>query len=47
MPPVSIETVNVTKKYGTFVAADGLNLQVTKGEIYGLLGPLVSGCSAR
>ncbi len=39
MLPVSIETVNLTKKYGTFVAVDGLNLQVTKGEIYGLLGP--------
>ncbi len=37
--PVSIETVNLTKKYGTFVAVDGLNLRVDQGEIYGLLGP--------
>ncbi len=37
--PVSIETVNLTKKYGTFVAVDGMNLRVRPGEIYGLLGP--------
>ncbi len=37
--PVSIETVNLTKKYGAFVAVDSLNLRVDQGEIYGLLGP--------
>ena len=39
LSPVSIETVNLTKKYGSFVAVDGLNFSVEKGEIYGLLGP--------
>ncbi len=38
-PPVSIETVNLTRKYGSFTAVDSLNLKVPRGEIYGLLGP--------
>ncbi len=37
--PVSIETVGLTRKYGSFVAVDGLNLRVERGEVYGLLGP--------
>jgi len=34
-----IETVDLTKKYGTFVAVDSLNLAVKQGEVFGLLGP--------
>jgi ABC-2 type transport system ATP-binding protein len=34
-----IETRNLTKTYGTFVAVDGLNLQVSEGQVFGLLGP--------
>ena len=34
-----IETVNLTKKYGEFVAVNHLNLHVKTGEIYGFLGP--------
>ena len=34
-----IETVNLTKKYGEFVAVNDLNLNVKAGEIYGFLGP--------
>jgi len=34
-----IETRGLTKRYGTFGALNGLDLQVMPGEIYGLLGP--------
>ncbi len=38
-----IETKNLTKKYGDFVAVDSLNLKVQQGEIFGMLGPNGSG----
>lgn len=38
MEPV-IETRELTKRYGGQVAVDRLNLQVTRGEIFGFLGP--------
>lgn len=38
MPPI-IRTVNLTKKFGTLVAVDHLNLEIEEGEILGLLGP--------
>ncbi len=34
-----IETHDLTKKYGAFVAVDRLNLTVQPGEVFGLLGP--------
>ena len=34
-----VETVELTKSYGTIVAVDRLSLRVMPGEIYGLLGP--------
>jgi len=34
-----IQTKDLTKKYGEFVAVDGLNLEVQAGEVFGLLGP--------
>jgi ABC-2 type transport system ATP-binding protein len=34
-----IETKDLTKKYGDFVAVDALNLSVKQGEVFGLLGP--------
>jgi ABC-type multidrug transport system ATPase subunit len=34
-----IETENLTKCYGDYVAVDTLNLEVRSGEIYGFLGP--------
>jgi ABC-2 type transport system ATP-binding protein len=34
-----VETVDLTKSYGTIVAVDALSFRVTPGEIYGLLGP--------
>lgn len=35
--PVSLN--NVTKRFGSFTAVDGLSFDVAKGEIYGFLGP--------
>ncbi|HOW27625.1 MAG TPA: ABC transporter ATP-binding protein [Elusimicrobiota bacterium] len=38
-----IETVSLTKRFQSVTAVDGLNLTVTPGEIFGLLGPNGSG----
>jgi ABC-2 type transport system ATP-binding protein len=37
--PYTIETTNLTKKFGAFVAVKGINVQVEMGEIFGFLGP--------
>src|SRR5262245_15391406 len=37
--PAAIETHELTKRYGSFVAVDGLDLAVRQGEVFGLLGP--------
>ena len=38
-----LEINNLTKKYGKFVALDGVNLSLGEGKIVGLLGPNGSG----
>ncbi len=40
-----IELSGLTKKYGSFVAVDNLNLNIRKSEIFGLLGPNGAGKS--
>jgi len=40
---IVIETQNLTKRYGSFMAVDGLNLVIQTGEVFGLLGPNGSG----
>jgi len=35
----AIKTINLTKKYGDFVAVDGINLEIKKGELFSILGP--------
>ena len=40
-----IETSNLTKKFGKFLAVDHVNLLVPKGGIYGFLGPNGAGKS--
>src|SRR3712207_105504 len=35
----SIETRGLTRRFGTRLAVDGLNLQAPEGGIYGFLGP--------
>jgi len=34
-----IETVDLTKKYGDFVALDGLDLTLAQGDLFGFIGP--------
>jgi ABC-2 type transport system ATP-binding protein len=34
-----IKLTNVTKRYGSFTAVDGIDLEVPKGELFGFLGP--------
>jgi ABC-2 type transport system ATP-binding protein len=34
-----IKLVQLSKKYGTFTAVDGIDLEVTRGELFGFLGP--------
>lgn len=40
-----ISVKNVTKKYGNFIAVEGINFQIEEGEIIGLLGPNGAGKS--
>ena len=41
----SVETRNLVKKFGSFVAVDDVSLAVEKGEIFGFLGPNGAGKS--
>lgn len=41
-----IEAHNLSKKYGDFVAVDGIDFHVAKGESFGLLGPNGAGKSS-
>jgi ABC-type multidrug transport system, ATPase component len=41
----AIKAINLTKKYGTLVAVDHINFEVSIGEIFGLLGPNGAGKS--
>ncbi len=34
-----ISIINLTKKFGSLTAVDGLSIEVHKGELYGILGP--------
>lgn len=34
-----IKTENLTRKFRNLVAVDGLNLEIKRGEIFGLVGP--------
>jgi ABC-2 type transport system ATP-binding protein len=39
----TIEVHNLEKRFGNFVAVDGINFKVPKGKIFGFLGPNGSG----
>lgn len=38
MQPI-IQVTNLTKKYGDFVAVNGISFEVGRGEVFGILGP--------
>lgn len=42
-PMFSIQTIKLTKSFGSLVAVKDLNLEVKNGEIFGLVGPDASG----
>ena len=39
MPDIILDVQQLTKRYGTLVAVDGVNFQVFRQEIFGILGP--------
>jgi len=41
--PYAVETTNLTRRFGDFVAVDRVTLQVAPGEVFGFLGPNGSG----
>jgi len=43
LKPKAVEVVNLTKKFGNFVAVDNLSLDIYDNEVFGLLGPNGSG----
>ena len=40
---MSVEVRNITKKFGSFAALNGVNLKIESGELVALLGPSGSG----
>jgi len=40
-----LRTENLTKKFGSFTALNGVNIEVDKGEVYGFIGPNGAGKS--
>jgi ABC-type uncharacterized transport system ATPase subunit len=36
--PIAVETISITKRFGEFVALDGVSLQIARGSIHALLG---------
>ncbi|MFZ5790914.1 MAG: ATP-binding cassette domain-containing protein [Pseudomonadota bacterium] len=43
--PVAVEAIGLTKRFGTFVAANAVGFSIKRGEIFGLLGPNGAGKS--
>lgn len=41
----AVESVNLTKRFGTFTAVNNVNIAITQGSVYGFLGPNGSGKS--
>ena len=44
-PPAAIATTGLIRRFGSLAAVDGIDLEVTRGEIYGFLGPNGAGKS--
>src|SRR5688572_2068324 len=43
IPQSAVEAEGLTRRFGSFVAVDGLSLRVPRGSIFGFLGPSGSG----
>ena len=43
MSPSAVETHDLTRRFGTLTAVQHLNLEIERGEVFGLLGPNGSG----
>jgi len=43
MSKLSLETINLSKKFGKFTALNGIDLKVNEGEVFGYIGPNGSG----
>ena len=43
MPEPIIKAVSLTRRFGELTAVNGLTLEVSKGEIFGLVGPCLTG----
>jgi ABC-2 type transport system ATP-binding protein len=39
----AIELVDITKRFGTKSAVDGVSLTIQRGQVYGLIGPTAPG----
>lgn len=39
MPDIAIQTQQLTRRFGSLIAVDGIDLQVTAGQFFGFLGP--------
>ena len=39
MTSITVEAVELTKRYGGYTAVEGVSLAASRGEIMGLLGP--------
>jgi ABC-type multidrug transport system ATPase subunit len=38
MTNYALETENLTRRFGSFLAVDGISLRIAKGQLYGFLG---------
>src|SRR6202521_984927 len=45
MPEVAIQTQKLTRKFGSLIAVDGIDLRVAAGQFFGFLGPNGAGKS--
>ena len=46
-PTPAVRALDLTKRYGSFTAVDGISFEIHPGECFGLLGPNGAGCSLR
>jgi ABC-2 type transport system ATP-binding protein len=45
MPQPAIQVIDIVKRFGNFIAVDGVSFSVEEGEVFGLLGPNGAGKS--